>query len=429
MPGRLALVVPKFPRASETFIVNKFLGLLERGWDVHVVCDRSDGPEWRRFPQLRAVPNIRPRVHRTWPHQPRWEAAMMAPAAFLGSFVAAPGATATYVSRGGRRFGLDVLRRLYLDAVLVGLKADIVHFEFGALAAKRMHLAQLLDAPIVVSFRGYDLNYVGLDEPGYYAEVWRGASALHFLGEDLWQRARRRGCPSEKPHFLIPPAIDTEFFAPGASRVADAGRPLRILSVGRLEWKKGYEDALIAVQLLGDRGIPCEYRIVGDGSFLGAVAFGRHQLGLEDVVTFLGEADRETVRAEMLQADVFLHAAVSEGFCNAVLEAQATELPVVCTDADGLRENVEDGVTGFVVPRRNPPALAAALARLAPDPARRRLMGEAGRRRVVSRFRLEDQISAFDALYRTVLEKGPNAETDPDVSEARPLQAGSGRRS
>jgi colanic acid/amylovoran biosynthesis glycosyltransferase len=407
--------------------VSKFLGLLGRGWDVHVVCDVGDESAWDRFPQLREVPDIRRRVHYTWPHRPRSKAAMMAPVALFECFLEAPGDTATYLSRGIRRFGPGVLRRLYLDARLVALKPDLVHFEFGAIGADRVYIADLLDVPVVVSFRGYDLNFVGLDEAGYYDEVWSRASALHFLGEDLWQRARRRGCPPEKPRFLIPPAIDAEFFAPSGTREADAGRPLRILSVGRLEWKKGYEDALVAVQLLGDRGIPCEYRIVGDGSFLGAVAFGRHQLGLEDVVTFLGEADREKVRAEMQWADVLLHAAVSEGFCNAVLEAQAMELPVVCTDADGLRENVEDGLTGFVVPRRNPAAMADALARLAVDAARRRRMGEAGRRRVAARFRLEDQISAFDALYRTVLAGRAKAETERDSGEVHELEV-SGRR-
>ena len=74
------------------------------------------------------------------------------------------------------------------------------------------------------------------------------------------------------------------------------------------------------------------------------------------------------VLGELRAADVLLHPAVSEGFGNAVMEAQAVEVPVVCTDADGLRENVVDGVTGLVVPRRDASALAAALERLAARP-------------------------------------------------------------
>jgi colanic acid/amylovoran biosynthesis glycosyltransferase len=402
LPHRIALVVPTFPRVSETFVVSKFLGLLAQGWDVHVVCDRSDAAEWSRFPQLSGVPGVRDRVHVSWPHRPRWKAAVLMPFALLRCLFDAPSKTVAFLVRA-RRLGLGVFRRLYLDAALIRLRSDLMHFEFGALAVDRMDLGEFLDCPIVVSFRGYDLNYVGLEDPAYYAPVWRGAAALHLLGADLWRRAQRRGCPPEKRHVLIPPAIDVAFFDPaGNARRRDTG-PFRILSVGRLEWKKGYEDALVALRALLDQGIDCEYRILGDGEFLGALGFARHQLDIEGRVSLLGAGSRDDVRTEMRAADVFLHAAVSEGFCNAVLEAQAMELPVVCTDADGLPENVENGVTGIVVERRNPKALSDALAELAGDPDLRRRMGEAGRARVASRFRTEDQIEAFGQLYRTVL--------------------------
>ena len=408
MSRRIALVVPAFPRLSETFIVSKFLGLLERGWDVHVVCERSDDEEWSRFPQLAKAPALRSRVHVSWPHRPRWRASLLAPLALAGCLAAAPVRTLGYLARGFRLYGLGVFRRLYLDVELVRLGCDLVHFEFGALAVGRMDLEALLGCPIVVSFRGYDLNYVGLEDPAFYAPVWERACALHLLGEDLWRRALRRGCPADKPHALIPPAIDSGFFDPGdRARETVSGAPLRILSVGRLEWKKGYEDALVAVRKLVNRGVACEYRILGDGDFLGALAFARHQLGLADKVVFVGAGSRDLVRAEMQQADILLHAAVSEGFCNAVLEAQAMKLPVVCTDADGLPENVQDGVTGIVVARRDPQALAEALAALAADPGRRVRMGEAGRARVESGFRPEDQVSAFAELYRGVLAGTP----------------------
>jgi colanic acid/amylovoran biosynthesis glycosyltransferase len=172
-----------------------------------------------------------------------------------------------------------------------------------------------------------------------------------------------------------------------------------------LEWKKGYEHALQAVRFLKDRGIKLVYRIVGAGQYIEAVAFCRYQLGLEDCVELLGAMPQEQVLEQMKWADVFLHAAVSEGFCNAVLEAQAMKLPVVCSDAGGLPENVADGVTGFVVPRRNPKAMADKLELLAANPELRRRMGNAGRERVESCFRLEDQIDRFEKLYLTVLDQ------------------------
>jgi colanic acid/amylovoran biosynthesis glycosyltransferase len=120
----------------------------------------------------------------------------------------------------------------------------------------------------------------------------------------------------------------------------------------------------------------------------------------------------------MRDADVLLHAAVSEGFCNAVMEAQAMELPVVCTDAGGLPENVADGESGFVVPRRDPAALSAKLEELARDFELRRRMGKAGRRRVLEKFQLSDQLDRFERLYEQVLEGArPSARPAERVEE------------
>ena len=405
---RIVLVVTSFPKLSETFIVNKFLGLLARGWDVHIVCAQSDPREWEQFPDLLRVPNCRRRVHRSWPTRPRWLAAMLMPLALLGALWQNPGGSWRYLRRGWKKFGVDVLRQLYFDAELLTLRPDLVHFEFGALAIGRMHLPELFDCKLTVSFRGYDLNFVGLESPGYYQEVWGKSDALHLLGEDLWKRAQKRGCPPGKCHTLIPPAINPELFDPESKVHTEVtgtdARPFRILSVGRLEWQKGYEYALQAVQLLVGQGIHCEYCIIGAGDYLDALAFCRHQLGLDSVVHLLGPLPPHAVKEKMLWADAFLHAAASEGFCNAVLEAAVMRLPVVCSDAGGLPENVAHGQTGFVVPRRNPAALADKLKLLVGDSELRQQLGQAGRQRVSTLFRLADQITAFEKFFTQVLQ-------------------------
>ena len=429
MAGRVVLVVLGFPRLSETFIVSKFVGLLRRGWDVHVVCSHIRKENWESFPELATIPDVRERIHTRWPHSPSWTAAALMPIALLQCLLAAPRRTLRYLGRAVPSLGASgALRRLYLDAELVRLGPGIVHFEFGSLAPDRMDVKKLLDCRIVVSFRGYDINFVGLDAPGHYDPVWKHADGLHFLGEDLWRRARRRGCPPEVLHALIAPAIDTDVFRPAPKPVPapDVGAgPLRILSVGRLEWKKGYEDALLAVRKLVDRGVPCRYRIVGDGDYLAAVSFVRYQLGLEGVVELLGAQPREDVLREMREADVLLHAATSEGFSNAVMEAQAMELPVVCTNADGLGENVADGETGFVVPRRDNTAIADKLEILARDPGLRREMGRAGRRRTLEKFRLSDQIDRFEKLYAQVFGVPPPPSARAEEAEPAVVGAGS----
>jgi colanic acid/amylovoran biosynthesis glycosyltransferase len=401
---KLVIIIPSFPKLSENFIVNKFRGLLNQGWDLHVICTESDPAEWASFPELENWKDIRQRVHKVWPRRPRWLAALLTPVALLRCGLFNPGGCWRYLSLGWRRFGPDVLRRLYLDAELIVLQPHLIHFEFGALAVDRMYLKALLGCKVTISFRGYDLNFVGLETPNYYREIWEQADALHFLGQDLWHRAKHRGCLPNKSHMLIPPAVDPLYLNPSIQHhykiVGTPQRPLRIVSVGRLEWIKGYEFALQAVKALVDQGLPCEYRIVGGGSHLEAIAFARHQLGLKDVVELLDYRSPEEVKASLIWADVFLHAAVSEGFCNAVMEAQAMQLPVVCTDAGGLPENVIDDETGFVVPRRNPQALAEKLNLLAHAPSLRERMGQAGRERVQTHFRLEDQIAAFERFYQ-----------------------------
>ena len=404
---RVVLLVTAFPKLSETFIVNKFVGLADRNWDVHVVCAQHDHSEWSSFSELQRRPHLSQRVHRAWLQRPRWLAMIMLPVALLRCISVNPLGCLRYLFKGWPRFGFDVFRRLYFDAELVVLKPALVHLEFGTLGADRMHLGDLLNCEVVVSFRGYDLNHVGLEDPNSYEEVWKKASALHFLGQDLWQRAQRRGCGPGKNYMLIPPAISTELFDPANRRHHEVAgttrRPLRILSVGRLDWKKGYDYGLQAVKRLVERGIQCEYRIVGEGDYMEAVAFARYQFGLEGVVQLLGRRSADELLAELTWADVLLHSSVSEGFCNAVLEAQSMMLPVVCSDAGGLPENVSDAVTGFVVPRRQPEALAEKMAMLAKDPELRQRMGLAGRQRVQRDFSLPDQLDSFESLYLALL--------------------------
>ena len=404
---RLVLVVPRFPRVSETFIVNKFVGLIDAGWDAHIVCQEALTEEWEHFPPLAGRPELKARVHEQWRHEPRLVALILWLPAFLATLARAPRGMARYWRAARSRFGWRSIKQFYMDATVVGLQPDILHFEFGALAVGRTYLKAALGCCLSVSFRGYDISYAGLENPDHYTPLWEAADALHVLGHDLWQRTLRRGCPPDKLHMLIPPAIDVDFFNISQSErplvLINPDRPLRILSVGRLEWVKGYEYSLRAAQLLSERGVPFEYRIIGDGAYLEPLAFARHEMGLEADVQFLGSRSHSDVLEQMGWADVFLHASVSEGFCNAVLEAQAMQLPVVSSNADGLAENVVDGRTGIIVPRRDPAALADRLTDLAGDPALRCEMGCAGRERVEACFGLPQQIAAFDRFYREMV--------------------------
>jgi glycosyltransferase involved in cell wall biosynthesis len=413
---RVLLVVGQFPEPSQRFIVSHFTGLLAHGVDAHVWCSVSDAEAWRSFPGLAEVAADRVHVH-----APRER-----PARTLRDLLATGRAAVRRARTGGPRLAavartqppVDAARRLLAGAHMLGVQPDVIHFEFGVEAAGSTWMGDVAACPVVVSFRGYDVSYAGLDEPGFYDDVWDHADAVHLLGEDLWQRALRRGCPPGKLHRLIPPAVDTARFTPGAPRGGERS-PLVVLTVARLHWKKGHEYGLVAVRRLLDAGIDVEYRVLGAGPHEEAVRACVDDLGLAGHVRLLGDRPPDDVLGELRSADVLLHPAVSEGFGNAVLEAQAVEVPVVCTDAEGLGENVVDGTTGLVVPRRDSSALAAALARLAGDPDLRRRMGSAGRRHVKEQFAPGAQIEAFVDLYEEAVRAGRGIMAAPPALAAR----------
>lgn len=363
---RLVLfVTPGFPLPSQTFIVSKFLGLLANGWDVHLVAPASEAADWRFYPELLA-PDIRQRIH-VLPLREPDDAA--------------------------------------IRQTIIALKPDLLHFEFKWPAVRWIDLKQRLGCKIVVSIRASDFDYTQPRE--FYNILWHNADGLHVLGQDLWRRARKLGCPAALKHVLIPAAIDAEFWDPGVRMptavLGSQERPLRLLTVSRLEWTKGIEYAFAVVRQLVDEGVHCEYRVIGDGKYADAIHFARQQMGLGGVVQLLGAQPRELVRDALLWADLFLHTAVLEGFCNAVLEAQAMQLPIVCSDADGLPENVANGQTGFVLPQRDSAAMAEKISLLCGNPGLRSSMGQAGRKRVLQQFQVAHQIAAFDTFYREIL--------------------------
>src|SRR5262249_44530118 len=140
-PARVVMVVPAFPRLSETFIVSKFLGLLEQGFDVTIACDRSDIAEWAKFDELSKHPELRRRAVTAWPARPRWWAILLWPVAVLWCLAKNPSGLARYLARGWSRFGPGVMRRVYLDSTLITSRPNLVHFEFGTLGVGRTWVA------------------------------------------------------------------------------------------------------------------------------------------------------------------------------------------------------------------------------------------------------------------------------------------------
>lgn len=180
-----------------------------------------------------------------------------------------------------------------------------------------------------------------------------------------------------------------------------AGTPV-IATVARLDPVKDLLTLLNAVALVR-RTLP-EARLViaGDGRERATLEARAAAPDLHGAVTFIGM--RSDVRRLLPAADVYANSSISEGVSITILEAMAASVPVVATRAGGTPEVVQDGETGVLVPSRDPARLAAALLTLTTDPAGRRHIGAAGRRRLEAAFTLQRMAADYQRLYHACLE-------------------------
>jgi glycosyltransferase involved in cell wall biosynthesis len=139
---------------------------------------------------------------------------------------------------------------------------------------------------------------------------------------------------------------------------------LRILTIASLDWRNGHEYALQATQILKKCDVDFEYRIVGDGDFLEAVAFARHDLDLEDIVHLILRASREEICQLFEWSNVFILAAVKASASHALANAINNGKPAIISDLPEWVTNYGEIPGIYIVPRRDPSALAKKLAEL-----------------------------------------------------------------
>jgi len=203
---------------------------------------------------------------------------------------------------------------------------------------------------------------------------------------------------------VIPNGVDTGRFRPDPALRENTRRELGVgerfvwLAAGRLLWKKDYASLLRAFARLADGVL----LIAGDGPEGERLRQQARELGVD--ARFLGAC--EDLPALLNAADGFVLSSVVEGLPMVLLEAAASGLPAVATDAGGVRDCVADSETGFVVPRSDSGALADAMARLAALPAETRThMALAARTRAVERYDVETVAAEWERTYRELLER------------------------
>jgi glycosyltransferase involved in cell wall biosynthesis len=327
---------------------------------------------------------------------------------------------AIFLSKALTRLGL--LRLATLPASLVAWllirrhRPAVVMVEFGFHAVRVMEAAAWSGVPLVVHFRGSDASAdrrIGLLGERY-RRLMELVAGVIVKSEPMRRVLLDLGAPVDGL-IVSPSGADERLFHGGDPAAA----PPRFLAVGRFVAKKGPLHTIRAFErmlhtLPGSLAARCSLLMVGTGPLLVEARHLVEALDLDGVVTLAGSRSQQAVAGMMRQVRAFVqHSLVapdgdSEGSPVAVMEAQLSGLPVVATLHGGIPEVVEEGVTGFLVPEGDVEAMAAAMARLAADPALAGRMGMAGRRRSLMRFTVRHHLEQVTALLLRVARRGQN---------------------
>jgi len=219
--------------------------------------------------------------------------------------------------------------------------------------------------------------------------------------------AIRYGVPPDRV-WWIPNALDTARLSPpvsGEQWCCELGLPANTVligAVGRLSKEKGYEHLLWAMHILRGDVSNVRLLIAGEGIERAKLESLTRELGLQHVVQFLGEIPNG---AQLISGlSLLVLPSLSEGMPNVILEAFAYKTPVVATAVGGVPELVKDGETGWLVPPRDPHALAQAIREALSNPEEARRRAENAYRHLLANFTVERQAEAWERALQAAVE-------------------------
>ncbi|MCF6745377.1 glycosyltransferase family 1 protein [Blastococcus sp. KM273128] len=295
-------------------------------------------------------------------------------------------------------------------------RPDVVHAHFWMSGLASVEASASLLAPVPVLQTFHALGSVKRrhqgdadTSPAERVDLERGlcrdvAHVVATCSDEVFE-LRRLGLTSDRVS-VVPCGVDTSVFTPRGP-VAPRGDRKRLLVLGRLVERKGQDDAVRAL-----RAVPDAELVVVGGPAAGELDADPEvrrlrvlagEAGVADRLVFTGAVARADVPAWIRSADVVLAVPRYEPFGITPLEAMACARPVVATAVGGLQDTVVDGVTGDLVPPRDPERLGAVLAALLDDDGRRAAYGAAGVERARTRYRWARVVADTETVYRQVL--------------------------
>ena len=272
--------------------------------------------------------------------------------------------------------------------------------------------AKRLGIPSVITMHGGDV-YVNESQGYNFPTRWyvrpvlkwtlRSASCLTAISDDCRVHALNAGADDSNIRIIMNGA-DLKRFCPGPAVAEDAKRygNRMIFACRQLFPRKGIRFLLRAVAMLRPDFPDIQVVIAGDGFERSDLENHAKDLEIDDCTEFLGWVPNTDLPRFYRAAAASVIPSLEEGFGIPAAEAMGCELPVVASDAGGLPEVVEDGFTGYVVPKGDADAIANALRDLLDDADLARRMGVAGRKRSLERFSWELTAGKMEAVYESL---------------------------
>ena len=384
---RIGYVLKRFPRFSETFILNELLAHEAAGAKVRVfsLLAPPDEPRHARLSALRAEVSVLKGVGKGRDATP------------------GPGDGALFSGKSPAETGALLAKAEAVAAQARSEGITHLHAHFGSDATTVACLAaRAMGGTFSFTAHARDIyhTYVSPDADAEMRRSKMREAAFVVTVSDYNARHLRALCP-EARIVRIYNGIDLAAFRPVEP---GALRPGRMIAVGRLVEKKGFAVLVEACRLMRERGTPFELDIIGTGPLEAPLRGAIARLGLQDVIRMPGSLPQERLIDEMGSAQLAVLPCVvtdsgdRDGLPTVLLEAMARALPVVTSTVSGGPEIVADGVSGRLCAPGDAAGLAAALADVLADPARAAAMGRAGRERAENLFDLTANAARLRAL-------------------------------
>lgn len=410
MPMNIAFFVDSFPKISETFILNQITGLCDMGHSVEIFA-RRDSQEDMVHQEVQKY-NLVEKTHYA-----------DAPANKIRRFKQANLTIANHIVERPRRvieslrfhkYGRDAysLRLLFYAANFEDKDFDVLFCHFGRNGNLGALLKQTgVNARLVTMFHGYDVRLEKDKASKLYRPIFEHGDLFLANSKETQRRIVEYGANPEKV-VHHPVGVDPEDFESNTGDSLDSHTGnIVITTVGRLTKIKGHEYSIRALSEVINRNpdLALEYRIVGGGARMHELKELTDRLQIQNSVKFFGQVDRATVQDHLNNTDIFLLPSVDEGLGMVLLEAQASGVPIIATDTGGIPEAVNPGESAFLVPPKDPAAIAARLEHLCKHPDLWEPMGDAGRQYVADNYDINTLVDELEDLFKDIVTHQPQS--------------------